>query len=85
MIADDLDGIWSIDLVYVDKVADYYKGFKKSYSCSGLHAGCFGVRPLKSKCATSTAETFTKIEKKTANISLEELKALRSRVPSKNI
>ena len=59
----EIDEIWSIDLAYVDKLADY----NKNINCLMVAVDCMSrylrVQPLKSKCATSTAEAFKQMIK----------------------
>ena len=56
VILSDIDEIWSIDLAYVDKLADYNnKYLMVAVDCMSRY---LRVQPLKSKHATSTAEAF---------------------------
>ena len=65
MILYDIDEIWSIDLAYVDKLADYNKNIKYLMAAVDCMSRYLRVQPLKSKYATSTAEAFKqKIKKK---------------------
>ena len=58
VIVYDIDEIWSIDLAYVDKLADYNKNIKYLMVAVDCMSRFLRVQPLKSKYATSTAEAF---------------------------
>ena len=63
MIVYDINEIWSIDLAYVDKLADYYKNIKYFMIAADCMSRYLRVQPLKSKYATSTAEAFKQMIK----------------------
>ena len=57
------DEIWSIDLAYVDKLADYNKNIKYLMVAVDCMSRFLRVQPLKSKYATSTEEPFKQMIK----------------------
>ena len=59
----DIDKIWSIDLAYVDKLADYNKSIKCLLVAVDCMSRYLRVQPLKTKYATSTAEAFNQMIK----------------------
>ena len=62
VIVYDIDEIWSIDLAYVDKLAEYNKNIKNRMVAVDCMSRYLRVQPLKSKYATSTAEAFKQME-----------------------
>ena len=58
VIVNDIDEIWSIDLAYADKLADYNKNIKYLMVAVDCMSRFLCVQPLKSKYATSSAEAF---------------------------
>ena len=64
VIAYDINEIWSLDLAYVDKLAEKNKYVK--YLLIAVHclSRYLRVEPLKSKYATTTADAFKKMSKK---------------------
>ena len=58
VIVYDIDEIWSIDLAYVDKLADYNKTHKYLLLAVDCMSSYLRVQPLKSKYVTSNAEVF---------------------------
>ena len=63
VIVYDIDEIWSIDLAYVDKLADYNKNIKYLMVAVDCMSRVLRVQPLKSKYANSTAEAFKQMIK----------------------
>ena len=63
VIVYDIDEIWSIDLAYVDKLADYNKNVKYLMVAVDCMSRFLRVQPLKSKYASSTAEAFKQMIK----------------------
>ena len=63
MIVYDINEIWSIDLAYVDKLAKYNKDIKYLLVAVDCMSRYLRVQPLKSKCATTTAEAFSQMIK----------------------
>ena len=58
------DEIWSIDLVYVDELADYNKNINYLMVAVDCMSRYLRVQSLKSEYATSTAEAFKQMIKK---------------------
>ena len=58
-----LKEIWSVDLVYVDKLAKYNGNVKNLLVAVDCLSRCFRVEPLKTKFATETALAFKKMIK----------------------
>ena len=63
VIVYDIDKIWSIDLAYFDKVADYNKNIKYIMVALDCMSSYLRVQPLKSKYVISTAEAFKQMIK----------------------
>ena len=63
VIVYDIDEIWSIDLAYVVKLADYNKNIKYLMVAVNCMSRYLRVQPLKSKYATLTAEEFKQMIK----------------------
>ena len=63
MIVFDKDEIWSIDLAYVDKLADYNKNIKNLMVAVDCMSRYLGVQPLRPKYATSAVEAFKQMIK----------------------
>ena len=59
----DIDKIWSNDLAYVDKLADYNKNIKYLMVAMDCMSHYIRVQPLKSKYASSTAKAFKQMIK----------------------
>ena len=58
MIVYDIDEVWSVDLAYVDKLAEYNKNIKYLMVAVNCMSRYLRVQLLKSKYATSAAEAF---------------------------
>ena len=58
VIVYDIDGIWLIDLAYVEKLADYNKDFKYLMTAEDCMSRYLLVQSLNSKYAFSRAESF---------------------------
>ena len=54
----DIDEIWSLDLAFVDKLAQYNHDVKYQLVANDCMSRFLRVQPLKSKSATTTAEAF---------------------------
>ena len=63
VIVYDIDEIWSIDLAYVSKLADYLKNIKYFIVAVDCMSRYLRVQLLKSKYATSTAEALKQMIK----------------------
>ena len=63
VIAYDITEIWSIDVVYVDKLAKY-DGVKYSLVAVDVLSRYLRVSPMRSKSAEETARTFRKMIQK---------------------
>ena len=63
MIFYDINEIWSIDLAYNDKLADYNRNIKYLIIAADCMSRYLRVQPMKSKYATSTAEEFKQMIK----------------------
>ena len=63
VIAYDIGEIWSIDLAYVDKLADYNNNMNYLMNAVDSMSRYLRVQPLKSKYATSTAKAFKQMIK----------------------
>ena len=60
VIVNDLNEIWSVDLASVDKLAKYNSGVKYLLVAVDFLSRYLRVEPLKTICATETAEAFKK-------------------------
>ena len=58
VIVYDIDEIWSLDLAFVDKLAQYNHDVKYLLVENDCMSRYLRVQPLKSKCATTTAVAF---------------------------
>ena len=67
VIVYDIDEIWSIDLAYVDKLANYNKNIKYLIVAVDCMSRFLRVQPMKSKNATSTADASKQMKKKQPN------------------
>ena len=63
VIAYDINEIWSLDLVYVDKLAKEIKDVKYLLIAVDCLSRYLQVEPLKSKYATTNADAFKKMTK----------------------
>ena len=63
LIVYDIEKLWSIDLAYVDKLADYNKNDKYLMVAVDCMSRYLRVQPLKSKYVTSTVKAFKQMIK----------------------
>ena len=63
VIVNDLNEIWSVDLVFVDKLAKYNLGVRYLLVAVDCLSRYLRVEPLKTKYATETAQAFKKMIK----------------------
>ena len=63
VVVNDKNEIWSVDLVYVDKLAKYNGGVKYLLVAVDRLSRCLRVEPLKTKYATETEEVFKRMIK----------------------
>ena len=63
VIVNDLNEIWSVDLAFADKLANYNSGVKYLLVAVDCLSRYLRVEPLKTKYATETAEAFKKMIK----------------------
>ena len=64
VFAYDINGIWSLDLAYVDKLAKENKDVENLLVAVDCLSRYLRVEPLKSKYATTTEDVFKKMIKK---------------------